>query len=185
MTSGWVKTATLRRVLPATIEVLVEERQAVGLARFDDRLYLIDGEGSVIDEYGPRFADIDLPIIDGLSPSREAAVDGDRSRLAALLISDLATAPDLAARVSQIDVKNPYDAVVLLNDGPTLIHLGDEQFAERLRDYLSLAPALRAHVSDIDYVDLRFEQRVFIRPADPAARRAPRMTSSRAGVARP
>ena len=182
MTSGWVKTATLRRVLPATIEVLVEERRAVGLARFDDRLYLIDEEGAVIDEYGPSFADVDLPIIDGLSPGTQTGVDGNRSRLAASLMRDLATAPDLAARISQVDVENPYDAVVLLNDGPILIHLGDEQFAERLREYLALAPALRAHVSDIDYVDLRFEQRVFIRPADLGARRTPRMTSSRAGA---
>ena len=157
MTSGWVKTATLRRVLPATIEVSVEERKAVGLARFGGYLYLIDRDGAVIDEYGPRFADVDLPIIDGLSLGTQVQVDERRSRLAASLIRELDAEPDLASRVSQIDVGDPYDAVVLLNDSPTLIHLGDERFVERLREYEFLVPTLRAHEPDIDYADMRFE----------------------------
>ena len=61
MASGWVKTATLRRVLPSTIEVSVEERAPIGLARVGGRLYLIDGDGTVIDEYGPRFVEGSLP----------------------------------------------------------------------------------------------------------------------------
>lgn len=181
MTSGWVKTATLRRVLPATIEVSVEERKAVGLARFGGYLYLIDREGAVIDEYGSRFADVDLPIIDGLSRGTQVEVDERRSRLAASLIRELDAEPDLASRVSQIDVGDPYDAVVLLDDSPTLIHLGDERFVERLREYEFLAPTLRAHEPNIDYADMRFEEKVFTRSAGPGKTIAPRLTSSRAG----
>ena len=169
MASGWVKTATLRRVLPSTIEVSVEERVPIGLARVGGRLYLIDGDGTVIDEYGPRFTEGGLPIIDGLSTGTDGAVDETRAQLVSSLVAALEVMPGLLSRISQIDVEDPYDAVVLLNDGPTLIHLGHEQFAERLRDYLELAPALRAHVADIDYVDLRFDRRVFIRPAEPGA----------------
>ncbi|MEE2612640.1 MAG: cell division protein FtsQ/DivIB, partial [Acidobacteriota bacterium] len=66
--------------------------------------------------------------------------------------------------ISQIDVSDPYDAVVLLNDDPVLLHLGGDQFLERLRFYAELAPALRARVADIDYVDLRFGPRVYVAP---------------------
>ena len=78
MASGWVKTATLRRVLPSTIEISVEERVPVGLARLGGRLYLIDSGGTLIDEYGPRFADPGLPIIDGLAraPRRSSTKRG-------------------------------------------------------------------------------------------------------------
>ena len=169
MASAWVKTATLRRVLPSTIEVSVEERDPIGLARVGGRLYLIDGDGTVIDEYGPRFAEGSLPIIDGVSPGTDGAVDEIRAKLVSSLVAALEAVPELSSRISQINVEDPYDAVVLLNDGPTLIHLGHERFAERLREYLELAPALRAHVADIDYVDLRFDRRVFIRPAEPGA----------------
>ena len=167
MASGWVRTATLRRVLPSTIEVNIEERDPIGLARVGGRLYLIDGDGAVIDEYGPRFAEESLPIIDGVSPGTDGSVDETRAQLVSSFVAALETLPELSSRISQINVEDPYDAVVLLNDGPTLIHLGHEQFAERLREYLELVPALGAYVADIDYVDLRFDQRVFIRPAEP------------------
>jgi cell division septal protein FtsQ len=72
----------------------------------------------------------------------------------------------LARRVSQIDVRDPRDAVVILDGETALLHLGDSRFAERLQAYLDLSPALHARVPDIDYVDLRFEQRVYVRPAN-------------------
>ena len=73
--------------------------------------------------------------------------------------------PDPSSKlVSQIDVSNAHDAVVLLDDDPALLHLGDERFRERLQSYLEIAEALRARIADIDYVDLRFEQRVYVKP---------------------
>ena len=167
LTSGWVQGATLRRLLPATIEVVVTERQPVGLVRLATQLYLIDATGTVIDEYRPRFADLRLPVIDGLEmkSARGSAVDRARAQLVAHLMSALAARPDLSGLVSQIDVTDASDAVVLLNDDGTLLHLGDEQFVERLDRYLDLAQAMRASVPEIDYVDLRYEKRLYVRPA--------------------
>ena len=67
LASGWVRSAMLRRVLPSAVHVTLDEREPMGLSRFGSRLYIIDVSGHVIDEFGPRFADLDLPIIDGLS----------------------------------------------------------------------------------------------------------------------
>ena len=52
----------------------------------------VDARGIVIDEYGPNYGDLDLPIIDGLaSPPRDgsSALDETRALLAARLIGDL------------------------------------------------------------------------------------------------
>ncbi len=130
----------------------------------------------MIDEFGPRFASLRLPIIDGLMPPGEQGivVDQTRGQLAARLLVALGERPDLSDRISQIDVSDPYNAIVLLSDDPTRLHLGDEQFVARLEDYFELAPALRARVPDIDYVDLRFDQRVYVRPAESPRRAARR-----------
>ena len=45
-----------------------------------------------------------------------------------------------------------------------MVRVGGEQFAERLQSYLDLAPALRERIAAIDYVDLRFDDRVYVRP---------------------
>ncbi|HYT74546.1 MAG TPA: FtsQ-type POTRA domain-containing protein, partial [Vicinamibacterales bacterium] len=64
--SPWVADAALRRVLPSTVEVFVSERRPMGLCRMNNALYLVDPHGALIDEFGPQYAEFDLPIIDGL-----------------------------------------------------------------------------------------------------------------------
>jgi cell division septal protein FtsQ len=53
----------------------------------------------------------------------------------------------------------------MLTGDPAVIHLGDDQFLPRLESYLSLASALRERVPDIESVDLRFDERIYVRPA--------------------
>jgi cell division protein FtsQ len=166
--SPWVADVALRRVLPSTIEVFVSERRPMGLCRMGNDLYLIDERGTVIDEFGPQYAEFDLPILDGLLRARgpgQPAIDEARADLAARALASFGARRDLARRVSQIDVSDPHNAVVLLDDDPALLHLGDEKFLERLQSYVDLADALRDRVPDIDYVDLRFDERVYVRPA--------------------
>jgi cell division protein FtsQ len=175
--SPWVADVALRRVLPGTVELFILERRPVGLCRLGDDLFLVDRQGTVIDQFGPKYVEFDLPIIDGLVRPPEGArptIDPARAELAARVIESLAARRDLAKRISQIDVGDVRNAVVLLDDDPALLHVGDERFLERLQSYLDLAPALRERVPEIDYVDLRFEERVYVRPAgsrDRAGRR--------------
>ena len=175
LASPWVGEATIRRVLPGTVDVLISERQPMGIGRVGNVLYLIDQQGRIIDEFGPSHAEFDLPVIDGLAPAgavpgAEPVVDEDRAALAMRLLASLQHRPDLAGRISQIDVTDLRDAVVILKGDAALIRVGDDQFAERLQSYLDLAPALRARVPPIAYVDLRFGERVYVRPQAPGPR---------------
>ena len=168
MGSPWVADVAMRRVLPSTVEIFVSERRPMGLCRFGDTLYLVDTSGTPIDEFGPQYSEFDLPIIDGLMrppSSGQPAIDEARADLAARVMDALAVRRDIAQKVSQIDVRDVHNAVVMLQHDPALLHLGDEKFLERLQSYLDLAPTLRDQVRDIDYVDLRFGQRVYVRPA--------------------
>src|SRR5437868_4219356 len=61
------------------------------------------------------------------------------------------------------------NAVVLVDGDSTSVRLGDDHFVERLQSYLELAPALRERVPEIEYVDMRFDDRVYVRPASQAA----------------
>lgn len=178
LNSPWVADASLRRTLPSTVDVVILERAPLGIARIRGSLYLVDDRGAVIDDYGPGYADLDLPIIDGLSgPSavddasdgaqsarREESADMYRALLARRLL-DALRARNMTGQISQIDVSDSRNAVVLLEGDPTLIRLGHERFVERLQSYHELAPALREQVPTIDYVDLRFDERVYVRPA--------------------
>jgi cell division septal protein FtsQ len=167
--ASWVKDAQVRRMFPSTVAVAIRERRPIGLARLDGELYLIDDDGVVTDEFSPRYSELDLPIVDGLTVvSRDDGllVDPDRARLAAQVTADLAGTP-LLDRVSQLDVSDERDAVARLTGDQAVLRLGTERFAERLRSYLELVPRLKARVEDIEYVDLRFDERVYVRPVNP------------------
>jgi cell division protein FtsQ len=179
MNSPWVADALLRRTLPFTVDVSVKERNPLGIGRINGVLYLIDDNGMVIDDYGPNYADLDLPIIDGMSSApSEAHPDVARAMLARRLL-DALRARNMAARVSQIDVTDSRNAVVLLDGDPTLVRLGDEHFVERLQSYFELAPALRERVPGIDYVDMRFDERVYVRPTQATAAAPPKGSKPR------
>lgn len=172
LSSPWVERATIRRVLPSTVEIAVEERRPMGVGRIGTAMYLIDARGVIIDEYGPSYADIDLPIIDGLATSPRdggSIIDVARAEFAARLIGTVAARPEIAKRISQIDVADLHDAVVILDDDPALLRLGDSDFVARLQQYIDLAPALRERLDAIDYVDLRFDERLYVRPVKAAA----------------
>jgi cell division protein FtsQ len=171
--SPWVRDATFRRTLPSTVEVMVSEREPIGIGRVKGQLYLVDEHGALIDTYGPQYADLDLPIIDGLGTITAAGdSNSDRGELAARVIQAFRSKPSLARRLSQIDVTDQHNAAVILNGDQAVIYVGDDRFLARIESYLDLASALRARVAEIDYVDLRFDDRIYVRPTAKAARAA-------------
>ncbi len=162
----WVRDATLRRSLPSTIEVLLSEREPIGIARIDGRLYLVDESGKVIDEYDAQYSGFDVPIIDGIAGSgTEGAADPVRAALAGRVMASLRPAHQVSERISQLDVSDVHNVSIILNGDPAVIHLGAERFLERLQGYLELAETVRERVPEIDYVDLRFDDRIYVRPA--------------------
>jgi cell division protein FtsQ len=173
LATPWVREAALRRSLPSTVDIVIAERQPIGVGRLNGEMYLVDESGIVIDQFGPQYADLDLPIIDGLSASPSdsgSMTDQARADLAARVIEAMRSKPEIARRLSQIDVADLHNAAVILTGDRAVIHLGDERFLPRLQSYLELSSALRDQVPEIDSVDLRFEDRIYVRPVGKPAR---------------
>jgi cell division protein FtsQ len=165
LSSPWIGEAALRRSLPSTVDVVISERHPIGIGRINGDMYLVDDRGVIIDQYGPQYAQFDLPIIDGLSAAPGGTMtDTARADLAARVIAALTAKPAIASRLSQIDVSDAHNASVILTGDSAVIQLGDDQFLTRIESYIGLAGALRERVTDIDYVDLRFDNRIYVRP---------------------
>jgi cell division septal protein FtsQ len=99
-------------VLPSTIEITVVERRPFGISRLGTQLFLIDRDGTAIDEYGPQYSAFDLPIIDGLVQAPRngrPSIDRARAQLAARVIDAIAPNAKLASRLSQIDVGDVHN----------------------------------------------------------------------------
>jgi cell division septal protein FtsQ len=167
LATPWIRDASLRRSLPSTIEVVVTEREPMAVGRISGELYLVDDRGMVIDQYGPVYAGLDLPIVDGLAAQSTggAMLDEARADLAARFLGAVRSDLEVAKELSQVDVNDLRNVKVMLNNDPAIVHVGDDRFLPRLRTYLQLAGTLRERVPEIDYVDLRFDDRIYVRPA--------------------
>ena len=166
---SWVDRVEIRRVFPDSVSVTLTEQQAVALAQINDTLFLIDRTANIIDEYGPNYAEFDLPIVNGLTsgPSRDMLLDEQRAATLGRFLGSLQGRPDLVERVSEIDLRDPQNVVVVLKGDTAAVRLGREKFEERLSSYVELASTLRERVPDIDYVDVRYVPRLVVGPRHP------------------
>jgi cell division protein FtsQ len=169
--SPWVADATVTRTLPDTLRVEVRERAPLALAELE-RLYLMDGDGALIDVYGPRTAAFDLPIVRGLQRA-EPEVRRARAILAGALLRDLG---DLGAEVSEVEVEKNGDLRVVLRGAGEVVRMSAPPYRMRLLTFLSLREELRERCPRAEWFDLRFRDRIYamqppeaVQPAAPAA----------------
>jgi cell division protein FtsQ len=159
--SPWVKDVQLTRVLPATLTLRIVERAPVGVAVLD-RLYLIDDEGTFLDEIGPRYADLAPPLVRGIADETGNVVV-ERTELAGRVLKALVGDERLESVVSEIDVSEGSGSVrIHLRHPPLTILLEEDDLVGRLREMLPLSEAILDRFPALLAVDLRYEGRVYL-----------------------
>lgn len=157
LASPWIASAELSRVLPSTVQVRIVERTPLVAARLHGQLFLVDAAGVIIARFGPKYRQFDLPIVDGLlteTPSGPLA-DAAGTRLVQRFIREVSARPDWLSRISQVNVSDPRNAVVLVQGEPAELRLGDEKFLARLDLWKAIADDTRAQKTVSEYWDLR------------------------------
>lgn len=174
----WVKEARLRKVFPAALEIgLVPRQPAARISRAElqaqearqpqlrrDAVYLIDRDGVEL-ERAEGEAAAALPLF-----TDEAGFAADRAEKLSRAWACLdGLAGDARLDVSSIDLSDPGNAVLTFRSGPTRVFLGDGGFGPRLDDYLKNRDRWTRAFGLLEYVDLRFDDRVYLKPAAPSA----------------
>jgi cell division protein FtsQ len=166
--SPWVADATVTRTLPDTLRVVVRERVPLALAELE-RLYLMDGDGALIDIYGPRTAAFDLPIVRGL----QRAQSEDRRRRATVAGALLRDLGDLGGELSEVEVDENGDLRVVLKGAGEVVRMGAPPYRSRLLTFLSLREELHARCPRAQWFDLRFRDRIYVMQPPDATATAP------------
>lgn len=147
----WVKTATIRRQLPDTVQIDLKEREPLALRQKDYRHTLVDHSGDVIPD-APVRAYGHLPIVVGEGAARSAPQ----------LLASLRQHPELYKKVkSAIRVSNRRWTVVLNNE--ILIVLPEEAVEEAWHRLAKLQNNEKILDRAIKSVDLRLPDRVVLR----------------------
>jgi cell division protein FtsQ len=192
----WVKEARLRKVFPSSLEIgLIPRHPAALLRRAElqapearppqlrrDAVYLVDREGVELERAGDGAA-AGLPLLTddaGFAEDR-----GEKLRRAWECLDGLAEAERLD--VGTIDLTDPANAVLTFRSGPTRVFLGGGGFGPRLADFLKNRDRWTRAFGRLEYVDLRFDDRVYLKAAapPPAAERGGAAGAASATMATP
>lgn len=165
MRDPWVRAATVKRVLPRTIRIRVVERRPLAVALIDGVAHLVDGEGYVIGLTGTA-AD-DLPVITGLRGLEGDALVAALRRGVRMIERLSIRAPRFVERLAELNVSEPAHVAVQTIDGGPRLLLDPERIERNVDRWLDLGRAIGNRAGALDYVDLRWSQRIVVKPMRP------------------
>ncbi len=161
----WVKTASVKRILPDRLHCAIEERIPRGLARLEDRIWLVDEEGVAIDLYGKETLEYSFPIFTGIDPRDEPRSREQIRRGVALLDYLEQVEPGLPAQISEIDLRSDDRISLHMTAGGPEVRVHPSDFGSNLERYLTMRDYLSTHFGDGAYVDLRFRDSISFQTA--------------------
>jgi cell division protein FtsQ len=157
----WVQDASVSKIWPDTLRVAIREREPVAFVRLPPqhagdgtRLALIDLYGHIL---RPRVAArFTLPVIAGVR--EDETVENRRARVLRALAMLKEIGP-LGAQVSEVDVSDPNNLVLAEHVGGDVVNVmvGEENYAERLRNFLANYSEIKEKRPDAKTLDLRVD----------------------------
>lgn len=165
-TQPWIKTARAKRRIPDALLIQIEERVPEVLVKVRDGVYLADGEGMLLDRFGPEYADYDFPILTGLDRAGRDTLKRKIQKGAAFVNFLYRTRPQFADQVSELDLEDDDDIDLRLNDGGPPLRSSPDSPGLNLDNYLAMRNYIASNYGDVSYVDLRWKDRITILPAE-------------------
>jgi cell division septal protein FtsQ len=175
----WIRRTEIRRILPETLRIRVQERVPSVIAEIGGELQLLDNEGVLLDQYNSNYGKLDVPVFSGLKGDSVEAYqilreeNAARIRLGVEILGELASGdPEMTRVISEMDLSDESNIKLLLVDDTAPVYLGDRDFFKRfqmLMTNLSKYQELKAEGKQFEFVDLRFDPQIIyrIKPGTP------------------
>jgi cell division protein FtsQ len=160
----WVRRAAVRRVLPGTLQVRIEERSPAAVAIISDRPHLVDSTGYVI---GPALdgTDIALPVLSGLEKLDDDGLRAALRRGVRVIARLQRSSREFAARIGELDLSRNDRVGIRTSDGGPTILLDPDRIDQNIHPFLELRDAIQHRVGSASYIDLRWRDRISVMPA--------------------
>lgn len=155
----WIKEVRVRKILPSTLKIEAKVRSPIALLKLDN-IYLIDREGVLLEkiEKGEK---VNLPLL--IDSNKFKNDQKEKFQLAWECLYSLS--PDEKEQIEVLDLTEYENISVRLKNCRTTLILGNERFSQKLRLYSQLRARLE-RFGELEYVDLRFHDRLYIKPVN-------------------
>ncbi len=157
----WVKEARLRKVFPASLKVEIKEREPAAILKMGQSFLLIDEEGVALERLAAA-GQPGIPLL--LDSSFFSTRYNEKLNLAWECLKSLPA--EQKDEIGALDLSRCDSISLYLADRPTEIILGSEDFSPRLKFYQSIKDRLESEQGALEYVDLRFRGRIYLKTAE-------------------
>jgi hypothetical protein len=121
-------------------------------------------DGTILDQLPPYQDVTELVLVRGLQDASGKRIDPERAALAGRLAKALLSDSRMVALVSELDVTAGADSVGLTLREPQLtLMVTESSMMERLLEVLPLLTGIVERLPEVELIDLRFRNRVFLR----------------------
>ena len=155
--SAWIKSVSVRKELPDTLSVLIEEVTPFALLDMKGRLFIINDKGDLLEELKGDSIPF-LPVITANPYNRDEGFSEALSL--ARSMNDLGFSSE--RNQIEIIVSRPQELTILI-DG-TVVKVGSGDYSKKLERLLELEGEIKKRNIPVDFIDLRFENRVIVKP---------------------
>jgi cell division protein FtsQ len=170
---SWVESASVIRLWPNHLRVMVKERTPVAFVALGERIELIDARGVLMEIPSDVQNDYSFPVILGMSESEPLSTRAPRMRTFMRLMRELdegnGSTPaktQYSSNLDEVNLSDPEDVKVIAKggSGPILLHLGNENFLPRFMVFLSNVQKWEQERGKLESVDLRYGREVILTP---------------------
>ncbi|HXG57585.1 MAG TPA: FtsQ-type POTRA domain-containing protein [Thermoanaerobaculia bacterium] len=163
---SWISGVEIEKTLPDTLRIRITERRPVALLRQDGGFRYVDEEGVAFAGLSPSVGNDDLPLIGDASGS-------ELFRTVAALRDIRRRDPALFSRISEIRPVPPRGFRIFDRDLQTTVVVNEEDAVAKWRTLYAIARAENFGSGSIEYADLRFANRIVVKPAGPVTMTTP------------
>lgn len=154
---AWIKKVLFRKQFPDTLMVKIEEAVPKALLSLNKRMFLIDGKGNILEEFKDKSTPF-LPVIIGINPKTDRGGILEALKLVAAMSKRDAFSDK---ELKEIMLKS-YGLAMNLDGEFVKVGLG--RYAEKLDRWQEIEPEIRKRNIAINYIDLRFKDKVIVKP---------------------
>ncbi len=126
----YIKSVTVKRNLPSTVTITVEERKATYMIEYGSGYVYINNQGYILEVSNDK---IEVPILQGCETTAEELVPGKRlvnadlEKLSTVIkIMEVATDNDMQNLITRIDMQNKQNYKIVLETEEKVAYLGDD-----------------------------------------------------------
>lgn len=162
--SPWVRAVSVRKELPDRLQIAVTETEPFALLDMKGRLFIVDEKGKMLEELKDSPVPF-LPVITG-NPFAQKEVFAEAINFAGAIKE-----AGLLSRKDHIEIIADKPQEMAANMDGMVVKVGTGDYGAKLARLLELEEEIRSRHIPVDYIDLRFANKVVVKPVTSAVRK--------------